>query len=87
MVTTKDLMALTQQSINVTLTAIGLMKMITINYKNSLRGFLKSTQQIMTPLNHGGHIEEYLHDDNTQPHQPYLYGITRLYLRLNRLHV
>ena len=70
-------MALTQQLINVTLTAIGLIKMITVNYKNSLCSFLKSTQQIKTPLNHEGHIEEYLHDDNIRPHPPYLYGITR----------
>ena len=70
-------MALTQQLINVTLTAIGLIQMITLNYKNSLSSFLKSTQQIMTPLNHEGHIEEYLHDDNIRPHPPYLYGITR----------
>ena len=70
-------MAITQQLINVPLTAIGLMKMITVNYQYSLRSFLKPTQQIMTPLNHEGHIEEYLHDDNTRPHQPYLYGITR----------
>ncbi len=70
-------MALTQQLIKVTLTAIGLIKMITVNYKNSLSSFPKSTQKIMTPLNHEGHIEEYLHDDNTRPHPPYLYGITR----------
>jgi hypothetical protein len=70
-------MALTQQLINVTLTAIGLIQMITLNYKNSLSSFLKSTQKIMTPLNHEGHIEEYLHGDNTRPHPPYLYGITR----------
>ena len=70
-------MALTQQLINVTLTAIGLIKMITVNYKNSLSSFLESTQQIMTPLNHEGHIEECLHDDNIRPHPPYLYGITR----------
>ena len=70
-------MALTQQLINVTLTAIGLIKMITVNYKNSLSSFLESTQQIMTPLNHEGHIEECLHGDNIRPHPPYLYGITR----------
>ena len=80
-------MALTQQLINVTLTAIGLIQMITLNYKNSLRSFLESTQKIMTPLNHEGHIEEYPHDDNIQPHQPYLYGIIRLCFPLIRLRV
>ena len=70
-------MALTQQLINVTLIAIGLIQMITLNYKNSLSSFLESTPKIMTPLNHEVHIEEYLHGDNTRPHPPYLYGITR----------